>query len=71
MKKFFIRILVLVPIMAFAYLTQKISSLYLTAWVKYEMQDDLVMYARWEVVSWVFIGLSLVALIWAWVSDRD
>jgi hypothetical protein len=70
-KKFFIRILVLVPIMAFAYLTQKISSLYLTAWVKYEMQDDLVMYARWEVVSWVFIGLSLVALIWAWVSDRD
>ncbi len=57
--------------MAFAYLTQKISSLYLTAWVKYEMQDDLVMYARWEVVSWVFIGLSLVALIWAWVSDRD
>jgi len=53
-KKFFIRILVLVPIMAFAYLTQKISSLYLTAWVKYEMQDDLVMYARWE-------GMYLIA----------
>jgi hypothetical protein len=71
MKTFFLRALVLVPILAIAYLTQKISSLYLTAWVQYGLNDDLAMYSRWEVVSWVFIGLTLVALIWAWVADKD
>jgi hypothetical protein len=71
MKTFFLRALVLVPILAIAYLTQKISSLYLTAWVQYGLNDDLAMYSRWEVVSWVFIGLTLVALIWAWVADKE
>lgn len=71
MKKFFIRILVLVPIMAIAYLCQKISSLYLTAWVQYNRNSDLEMYSRWEVVTWVFIILSGIALVWAWVADKD
>jgi hypothetical protein len=72
MKTFFLRALVLVPIIAIAYLTQKISSLYLTNWVRYNLDDDLAMYSRWEVVSWIFIGLGLVALIWAWVApDKD
>ena len=71
MKNFFIRILFIIPIMAIAYLTQKISELYLTNWVRYSLDNDLVMYSRWEVVSWFFIGLSLIALIWAWVADRD
>lgn len=72
MRKFFVRALVLVPLVAFAYLTQKISSLYLTNWVRYNLDDDLVMYSRWEVVSWIFIGLSAIALVWAWLApDRD
>lgn len=71
MKKFFIRILVLVPIMAIAYLSQKISSLYLTNWVRYNLNEDLEMYSRWEVVSWVFIILSGIALVWAWFADKD
>ena len=72
MKKFFVRILVLVPIIAIAYLCQKISSLYLTNWVRYNLNSDLEMYSRWEVVSWVFIGLSFIGLMWAWVApDRD
>jgi hypothetical protein len=71
MRKFFVRILVLVPIMAIAYLTQKISNLHLTNWVQYNLDTDLEGYARWSVVSWVFIVLALVALIWAWVApDR-
>jgi hypothetical protein len=72
MKKFFVRALLLVPIMAIAYLTQKISNLYLTAWVQYDLDVDLEGYARWSVVSWFCIGLALIALIWAWVApDRD
>ena len=72
MKKFFVRALLLVPIMAIAYLTQKISNLYLTAWVQYGLDENLRMYSRWEVVSWFCIGLALIALIWAWVApDRD
>jgi hypothetical protein len=72
MRKFLIRISVLVPIIAIAYLCQKISSLYLTNWVRYNLNSDLEMYSRWEVVSWVFIGLSFIGLIWAWVApDRD
>jgi hypothetical protein len=72
MKKFIVRALLLVPIMAIAYLTQKISNLYLTNWVRYNLDNDLEMYARWSVLTWVVIGLALVALIWAWVApDRD
>jgi hypothetical protein len=72
MRKFFVRALLLVPIVAIAYLTQKISNLYLTAWVQYNLNSDLEMYSRWEVVSWFFIGLGFVALIWAWVApDRE
>jgi len=72
MKTFFLRALVLVPILAIAYLTQKISGMYLRSWVMYNLNDDLAMYSRWEVVSWVFIGLAMVALIWAWVApDKD
>jgi hypothetical protein len=72
MRKFFVRILVLVPIMAIAYLTQKISNLHLTNWVQYNLDTDLEGYARWSVVSWVFIALALIALIWAWVApDKE
>jgi hypothetical protein len=70
MKTFFLRALVLVPIVAIAYLSQKISGMYLVSWVRYSLDDDLVMYSRWEVISWVFILLSVVALIWAWVAPN-
>jgi len=70
MKTFFLRALVLVPIVAIAYLSQKISGLYLVSWIRYSIEDDLVMYSRWEVISWVFILLSVVALIWAWVAPN-
>jgi hypothetical protein len=70
MKTFFLRALVLVPIVAIAYLSQKISGMYLLSWVRYSLDDDLVMYSRWEVISWVFILLSVVALIWAWVAPN-
>jgi hypothetical protein len=72
MKTFFLRALVLVPITAIAYLSQKISGMYLQSWVLNSVDDDLVMYSRWEVISWVFIGLTLIGLIWAMVApDKD
>jgi hypothetical protein len=71
MRKLLIRASLLVPIFTIAYLTQKISELHLTHWVQYNLDSDLEGYARWSVVSWVFIGLGLVALIWFWVSTKD
>jgi hypothetical protein len=72
MRKFLIRASALVPIIALAYLTQRVSELHLRAWIIQSQDTDLEMYARWQVVSWFFIVLAIVALIWAWVAnDKD
>ena len=57
--------------MGFAYLSTELSRKYVLLWTITEDSDDLVAYATWQTLSYVFIVVSVILLIWAWISARN
>jgi hypothetical protein len=71
MKKFIIRATIALLLAIAGSLSTQISRLYLDQYIFFDDNaSTLAMYARWEVVTWVFAGLSLITLAWAIISTR-
>jgi hypothetical protein len=71
MKKFLTRISIALLLAIAGLLSTQISRLYLNQYVLFDDNaNTLAMYARWEVTSWVFAGLSLITLAWSIISTR-
>lgn len=71
MKKFITRATISLLLAIAGALSTHISRLYLDQYIFFDDNaDTLAMYARWEVVTWVFAGLSLITLAWAIISTR-
>jgi hypothetical protein len=71
MKKFLTRISIALLLAIAGLLSVQISRLYLDQYILFDDNaNTLAMYARWEVTSWVFAGLSLITLAWSIISTR-
>ena len=70
MKKFFVRISLTASIIGLGYLSQQISELHLKNWIYDDLASELELYGRWQVISYVFLGLGVISLIWTWFSTR-
>jgi hypothetical protein len=71
MKKFITRAAIALLLAIAGILSTQISRLYLEQYVFFDDNaETLAMYARWQVGTWIFASLSLIALAWAIVSIR-
>jgi len=71
MKKFITRAAIALLLAIAGVLSTQISRLYLDQFILFDNNaNTLAMYARWEVTSWVFAGLSLITLAWSIISTR-
>ena len=69
--RFIVRALFGLMFGGFATLSMEISRRYIVAWSFTDRNDDLISYARWETISWALMVVSVVVVIWAWLSTRN
>ena len=69
--RYLLKFIPAILVMGFAYLSTELSRKYVLLWTITEDSDDLVAYATWQTLSYVFIVVSVILLIWAWISTRN
>lgn len=69
--RIFLRLVPGLLFLGLGYLSTEIARRSVQLWTITNREDDLVAYATWQTLTWVFIGLSLVSVVWAWLASRN
>jgi hypothetical protein len=69
--KFLFRALVPTAFVGFGLFSAELSKRSVQLWAVTDRNDDLISFATWQTLSWVFVVLAVVMLIWAVVSTRN
>ncbi len=70
MARFIFRSLLSMLVIGFGFLSAEIAKRYVQLWAVTDNNDDLVGYATWQTLSYVFAVLGVIVFIWAYVTTR-